>query len=369
MRPNPLPILSGPCLALALLLTAAGCGRRETATSIDTNSVATINLGPEDLGLADLSFNPVGIFVYGTVNPAVRVDIKAQVPGQISEMLVNRGDSVKNGQVIARFSNKTMVARVQAARAVLSAAERDQGATEVLFKAGAVSERANANAGVNVDSAKAQLAQAEETIDDAEVTSPIDGVVTERLINAGETAVPGQKLFSIINSSMLEMVSTVLPADFPFVRPGMKALLKFDSLNGASLEGEVVRLDPIADAQTRRVSVDIRINNSDRQVVPGIFGTGLIVTNASSFDKVLRIPSTAIRSDSEGIHVLLIDGDRISRRTVRLDESDAGDGMVRVVDGIPAGSRYLLNPGRSVIDGQRFNLLKPRAQRFGKPTP
>jgi len=369
MRPNLLPLLGGPCLALALFLTAAGCGRQGTTTSSNTNSVAPINIGTEDLGLADFSSNPVGIFVYGTVIPAVHVDIKAQIPGEISGMLVNRGDPVKKGQVLARFSDKTMVARVQAARAVLSAAERDQSATEVLFKAGAASERANANAGVNVDSAKAQLAQAEESIDNAEVTSPIDGVVTERLINAGETAVPGQKLFTVINSSILEMVSTVLPTDFPFVRPGMTALLKFDSLKGAPLEGEVVRIDPIADAQTRRVSVDIRIRNSDLRVVPGIFGTGLILTNASAFEKVLRIPSTAVRSDSGGVHVLLIDGDRIARRKVRLDDLDAGDGTIRVLEGIPDGSRYLLNPGKSVVEGQRVNLMKPRTQSSGKPTP
>ena len=326
----------------------------------------TINLGEEDLGVAEFRSQPVGIFVYGTINPSVRVEIKAQSTEKIDQVLVDRGEKVRTGQTLARFNDKAMLARMEAARAVLSAAERDQNATEVLFKAGAVSERANANAGVNVDSAKAQLAQIEESIQHAEVTSPVDGVVTERLISTGETAMPGQKLFSVINSSVLEMVSTVLPSDFPFVRPGMQAFLKFDSLNGTTLRGEVVRIDPIADSQTRRLNVDIQIKNSDLSIVPGIFGSGTIVTNNNSLEKVLRIPSTAIRSDSTGTFVMAIDGDRIVRRTIHIDETDNGGGMIRVLDGIPDGSRFLLNPGKSTTNGQPFNLLKSRGLGSGK---
>ena len=359
MKPHHLLNLSGRSLALALMLAAAGCGRDRSPGAVDTNSVSVINLGPEDIGVAEARSQPTGIFVYGTINPAVRVDIKAQVPGQIETVLVNRGERVKAGQVLARFNDKAMLARMTAARAALSVAERDQNATEILFKAGAVSERVNANAGVNVDSAKAQLAQAQENIDNANVDSPINGVVVERLVSSGETAMPGQKLFSVIDSSTLEMVSTFLPSDFPLIRPGMQAILKFDSLNDTTLSGEVVRIDPIADLQTGRITVDIRVKNDGLEIVPGIFGTGTIVTNANTMGKILRIPSTAVRSDGEGNHVMMLDGERIVRRGIHLDESDKGDGLVRVVDGLPEGSRYLLNPGKESVEGHPFKILNP----------
>ncbi|HTH47524.1 MAG TPA: efflux RND transporter periplasmic adaptor subunit [Candidatus Limnocylindria bacterium] len=348
----------GGVLAL-LLLSFAGPGcKRDQAD--DTGALAerdVVRLGVQDVGEA-VSRNVMdGIHIIGTVNPSVRVEVKAQVGGLIDTVLVDRGLVVTQNQVLAVFADRAMVAQLQSAKAQVAAAERDNAATELLFKAGAASERAFVNTKVGVDSARAQLTQIEDNYNNATIRSPIAGVVSERLVSAGESAGPGQKLFSVVNSSTLELTTAILPVDFSAVKVGMKAVMTFDSFGDRKIEGIVSRLDPVADARSRQVGVSIEIPNQEGELVAGIFGSGTILTNTGSMEKLMLIPSSAVRKEGDKSVVYTIGNGKLVRRVVSVDERSPEEGRARINSGLTEGDKIVLSPSAQLKDSAVVRIL------------
>ncbi len=350
---------AGPALTLALALAVigSGCKRGAAPESGKAAEDDVVTLGTQDVGDAVARSVVAGIHIMGSVNPSVRVDVKAQVGGLIDAVLVDRGMVVTQGQVLATFDDHALTAQLQSVKAQLAAAERDHAATEILFKAGAASERAYVNSKVGTDSSKAQLAQVQESVNNATVRSPIAGVVSERLVSAGESAVPGQKLFSVVNSTTLELSSSILPVDFAAVKVGMKAILTFDSFGNRKIEGKVSRIDPVADPRSRQVGLYIEIPNRAGELVAGIFGSGTLITNAASTDKMMLIPSAAVRSEGASNVVYTVADGRLTRRTVAIDAQSPEEGFTRIQSGLRDGEKIVLNPAKQLSSGAAVRIL------------
>lgn len=352
----------GATALLALALAGTGCNPDKSGDAGALAERDVVKLGVQDVGEA-VSRNVLsGVHIIGTVNPSVRVEVKAQVGGLIDKVLVDRGLVVTQNQVLAIFADRAMVAQLQSAKAQLAAAERDNAATELLFKAGAASERAFVNSKVGTDSARAQLTQIEDTYNNATVRSPIAGVVSERLVSAGESAGPGQKLFSVVNSTTLELTTSIQPVDFAGVKVGMKAVMTFDSFGKRQIEGTVSRLDPVADVRSRQVGVSIEIPNKEGELVAGIFGSGTILTNSGSLEKVMLVPSSAVRTEGDKTVVYAVDGAKLARHLVAVDAQSPEEGLTKINSGLKEGEKIVLSPSAQLKDGGAVRILSIATQ-------
>lgn len=300
-----------------------------------------------------------GVRITGTLNPAVRVEIKAQVSGQMDSIYADRGTVVTQRQVLAVTDDRAAKAQVESVKSQLAAAERDFNSSELLFKAGAASERAYVNAKVSVDSAKAQLTQAQQTVERGTIQSPIDGVISERAISAGEVVSPGQRLFAIVNSDNLECSASILPYDVVNIKIGQAAFLTLSAYHNRRFEGRIDRIDPVADPKSRRVGVYIRIPNQDRRLVAGLFASGTILTNALFAEqKVLVMPSAAVREENGVEVVYAVENDRLARHRVEIDRhGGAEEGLVEVRSGLQAGTRVVLSAPQELKDGMPVKII------------
>jgi membrane fusion protein (multidrug efflux system) len=351
------------CFCIGLLLTS--CQKKPAeAPSPAAKGPDLLEVNPADVVEATEKPLLAGVRVTGTLNPAVRLDIKAQTSGQIEMIGVDRGSVVTQKQVVARLEDQGIKAQLDSTKAQLAAAERDFGASEVLFKAGAASERTYVNAKVNVESTKAQLAQAQQNMDRATVRSPINGVVSERAVSAGEVVNPGQKLLTVVNSDVLECAVSVMPADLMNIRIGQTAYLQAAAYGDVGVVGRVERIDPIADPKSRRVGVYIMIPNTNRALVSGLFSVGIIMTNDSpAMQKVLVLPTSAVLDEKGKAVVLAIEGERLTRRTVEVRANSGEEGLVEVRSGISPGTKVLLSPGAGLKEGTRVRILEtPKTQ-------
>lgn len=360
-------ISAGPRTAFALalvLVVAGGCHRKDAATPTpDEAPAGPISLGPRDVAQVTSERVLAGVKVVGTLSPAVMVDLKARLAEEIETIHADRGTVVTQGQVLARLDNRGPLAQLNSAQSQLSAAERDFTAAETLFKGGAISERSLANARVNRDAAKTQLDEATQNLDHATVKSPVDGVVSDRAVSVGEAVSPGQVLFSVVNSENLECTVSVLPADVVNVRVGQRALLSLFAYGGLELEGRVARIDPLADAQSRRVGVHIRIPNADQRVVAGLFCTGTVVTNDASLDRsVLLVPAAAVLAEEGTQVVYSVREGRLRRSEVDLETDPNADGFVEVRSGLTVGETVVLSPTARLKDGLPVRLSAPGGQ-------
>lgn len=363
----------------------AGCTKPETTpTTGDTGTTAAtatnqtpIIVSAGDIATAESRVIGAAVLVSGNLDPAEIVVIKAQVPGTVTGVRVDRGSSVNRGAVLATIEAQGIrsqaagaEAQVAAARAQLSLAQQRLEASKKLFEAGAISSIEYRTAQANVDAADAQVAAARanaaganETAARATITAPISGVVSARMVNAGEAVNPGADLFTIVDASELELQGQVGVTEASRIRAGQTVTFSLDGYPNQVFRGAVARVDPTADPNTRQVGVYVRMPNQGRRIVGGQYARGSIETGGTTTATV--VPEAAIvgqQNDSATVFVVV--GNRVNRRTVTVGARDDATGLVAVT-GINSGDRVLLNPSSDVGDGTLISAPSDRTP----PTP
>lgn len=336
---------------LLAVATPAACGGGADSIEVNADSAAIVTLSARDIAVASSSVDGTGVTITGSLDPADQVEIKAQLSGQLESVLVERGVRVRRGSALARFESRVLRAQVASAQVQLVSAQRDLAAMRSLNSAGAVSERDLTQARVAAEAAQAQLAQAREALSQATVSSPITGVVSEKLVAAGEAVQPGQKLFTVVDASELELVGRVAAEQVGAIRTGQPASVTLDAYSGRVVRGAVSRIEPVADPGTRQVGVHIRVANPGHTLVAGLFATGRIETETEE-RIVLSIPATAVRSEGGQNVVYTVESGRIQQRTVTLGDRNDRTGLVTVRTGLPADVRVLVDPVNVKVGAQ-----------------
>ena len=344
-------------LLAATTLISTACSSTNAAELDRTKPQQNVvTLGERDVATATLLPIIAGIAVTGSLDPADRVEVRAELSGQVERVVVDRGSIVGREQMLAQFDASIVQARGTSAIVSLGARERDLDAADTLYRAGVLSERDFTQARVVRDAAKADLAQARDAVANATVRSPIRGEVSEKYVSAGEVVQPGAKLFTVVNNDALELAAEVGADQIGRVRVGQTVRLTLDAYAGRTFEGKVARIEPVADAATRRVGVYIRVPNQDHTIVAGLFATGMIVTSANKPTPVLAVPTSAVRADSGAAAVLVVAGDKIERRAITIGSRDDAAGLLEVRSGLTAGDRVIVAPGSGVALGTLIKL-------------
>ena len=352
----------------ASTLISSACSNTDAAElDAKTPKASVVMLGIRDVATATLTSITAGIAVTGSLDPADKVEIRAELSGQIEHVLVDRGSIVGADETLAKFDASIVQARGLSALVNLGARERDLDAADTLYRAGVLSERDFTQARVVRDAAKADLAQARDAVSNATVRSPIHGEISERHVSSGEVVQPGAKLFTVVNNDVLELAAQVGADQIGRVRVGQPVRLTLDAYAGRTFVGKVARIEPVADAATRRVGVYVRVPNGNHDIVAGLFATGTILTAADASTPVLAVPTAAVRTDSGSASVLAVVGDRVERRAIVIGSRDDAAGLLEVRSGISAGDRVIVAPGSGVAPGTVIKLSTDSTSETSRP--
>lgn len=355
--------------ALPLLLGAAGCGPKqdEKAKGNAETTPQAVVLGAQDLATAHLSAADAGVVVTGSLQPAWIVSVKAQVPGTVQGIRADRGVPVRRGQVLASILAEGLRGQAEGARAAVAAADANLAlarqrleSAKTLREAGAMSQidyqaaQAGYEAAVaQAVAARAQAAGAVEQAGHATLVAPIDGVVGQRKVEEGEAVSPGQELFTVVRSDWLELSGQVPVDEAARVRRGQPVVFTLDAYPGREFRGEVNRIEPMADPQTRQVGIYVRMKNPGT-LIGGQFAAGRIV--AGQAEQAVVVPETAVRREGTAAYVLVVQGDQVARRTVQVGAANPATGMVPVHSGLKAGERVIVTPAATLPEGTRVQV-------------
>lgn len=353
-------------LGITMLPVISGCSDDDSAaqTSAETDNVLV--LGERDVATVTEGVLEEGILVTGTLQPYLRVSVKAQVSGTLQNVRLAEGQPVRQGAVMAtidaegiRSQAASAQAAVAAAEANLALARRQLESAKTLYDAGAMSAIAYEQAQTAYESAEAQLAAAKSQAAGASeqagrttVNAPISGVVSARVAEAGEAVNPGQELFTIVNTSILELAGNVPVSSARFVEVGQPVVFTLDSYPGQAFRGTVARIDPTADPQSRQLGIYLRMENPGR-VVGGLFATGRILATDTGSGPL--VPIGALRGDANDQYVYVVRNQTIERQPVTVTARDQERGLASV-DSLEIGTVVITSPGAAVQQGMRVRL-------------
>lgn len=309
------------------------------------------------LATAPVTLREVGdLYRADAVIEAVRqATVSAQIAGNVVQFHVDAGDRVKRGQVLARIDTRDADAQVSAGRAGVAQAEAQLNQARVsyertqnLIKQGFVSQAALDKADADLKTAQAALAsavagntQALTSRSHAELRAPIDGVVSQRLLELGELAAPGKPVLMLHDPSQLRAVGAVPQFMLSQVAAATRAEVELPSL-GATLTARRVTVLPAADA--RLLSTVVRAELGADVPVGVVPGTAAKIVLSIGQAKKLVMPAQAVLRRGELTAAYVVGADsRPQLRQIRVGEAVA-DGQVEVLAGLVDGERVALDP-------------------------
>ena len=341
----------------------------------------------------------------GQIDAQRKVDLSANVMGQIVNLAVREGDVVKKGDFLLQIDQKQLAASAQGAEASMRALFSDRDAARAsLTEAELTYQRARNNfeqkiipaaeldrARTTLDSARANVsaieqriqqarsnvAAARDTLSKTTMTAPMAGIITALPVEEGEVAVigtmnnPGTKLLTIADMSVVEAVMEVDETDVPTVKVGQRATVTIDAYPNKTFEGVVTEvgsspMTPQAGQGTEAVNFEVKIQltNPPAGVRPGFSASADIITGMR--DQAIAIPlqalvvrekpaapgakaaakTTAKAIEEEGVYVHK-DG---KVAFVPVATGLAGDSNIEIVKGLTEGQEIVTGPFRALRD-------------------
>lgn len=280
------------------------------------------------------------------VRPEHTAELATRTSGVIRRVLVDVGDSVREGQNLVLLDDADVRASISRAEAGLELAQRYHARIEALEQDGAATGQELDEATARLRVAEAGVRQAQGGLTYSVLRAPFDGVVSARHADPGDLAVPGRPLLEISESGDL-VVEADLPARMG-VREGQRLIVEKMSGGGESWFAEIIRIVPVLDRSSQRFRIEARLEPTDEALpAPNSVVTILI---ASTVDTVVVIPADATFSRGQLTGVFVVRDSVLRLRWIRPGRERQS--TVEVLSGITGGEAVVRRPAADLMDGQ-----------------
>lgn len=201
------------------------------------------------------------IRVNGKTAPARQVEVNAETDGRVVAVGGERGSRMDEGELIVRLDERDRNARLAQAVATVKQRELEFDARAKLKGSSYVSEAQLQQAAAELEAAKAELARAELDIEYTRIAAPFDGALQERHVEIGDFVKLGDPVATYVDERKLIISADIAEFDAHYVVKGKKGTARLAS--GATVEGVVRYVAPVADDDTRTFRVELEIDNSE----------------------------------------------------------------------------------------------------------
>ncbi len=365
------------CLVLAGALLAAACSAEEESEPEGPQVVEAV---PVEQAPATRSLH-----YSATLRGAVEVRVFSQVPDRIRVLNVEQGDRVRRGQLIAVIAHNALssgleaaLAGVKSAQAQLEQLRNEQARVRKLHRAQAVGEaqldrieKQVQATEANVRRLEAMVNQATTQQDRAFVRAPIDGVIGERYLERGDMAAPQLPIVTIVQLDELKAEVQIPEFELPLIERAMDEAYPVRIRTAGLIDefgrrvphpARIVRISPTIDLATRMATVEIRCDNEQRRLRPGMLVDVEVVVEKR--DQSLLVPAYAVLrkgevgASGEAIQrvVFTAENGRARQHAVTVGIALPGtrradDGWIEVRSGLEPGDRVIVRGQHLIEDG------------------
>ena len=380
----------GKWVFLLVLLAAIGGGAWYWLTRERPVEVEVVSVTERAAGTQASVLNASGY-----VTARRRATVSSKVTGKVTEVNVEEGMAVREGQVLARLDDSTLQAALHLYRAQLEAAKRQIPESEVrLEQARVMLRRQEAlrkeglntpsdidNARAEVDSLIARIASAQEqvkvaesqiamqltAIEDTVIRAPFSGVAITKDAQAGEMVSPVSAgggftrtgISTIVDMKSLEIEVDVNESYINRVRAGQPVVAVLDAYPDWQIPANVITLVPTADRQKATVLVRIGFQELDPRILPdmGVKVTFLREAETSAApvaQSVTLVPQAAVRKEGDAAYVFVVRQNTVERRAIKTAGTD-GD-RLEVVAGLKGGDQVVISPPPEMTEGMLITI-------------
>ena len=329
--------------AVGCVLAALGV----TACHPDEHAGAPASSAPRVVPVqsAALASHQASEDVVGTVRSKQRAVIEAKVSGRLLQYLAAPGQIVKSGELLAELDVQEIRAKREQAQAMLDQARRDLGRQEQLIASKATSQQELDAAAARVKVTTAGLNEAETMLGYAKVTAPFDGVITRKLADLGDLAMPGKPLMEIESPANLRFETNLPESLLDRIKPGARLPVTIPTLP-KPLSATVSEISPVADALSRTFLVKLDLP-AEAGLRPGQFGRVAVPVVET---QLLLVPRHSVVKRGQMEMVFVVKENRATLRLVKTGK--LLDDQIEILSGIEPGDPVVTRDASLLTDGQ-----------------
>ena len=295
------------------------------------------------------------VVIQGRTEANRSVLISSETNGIVENILSNKGDQVKKGQIICKLSVDSRKAKLDEAEAFMRQKELEWEASKVLVEKGYRSQTKAAGSKAAFDASKALVIQMQKELENINIRAPFNGFFNDNLSEVGDFLAIGMPCGQIIDYNPILVTGQISEQEIKKVKTGVMAQTVLST--GERLEGLVSYISKTADKKTRTFRVEVKIENADFKIKDGITAELFLPTQ-----KVLAhlIPPSSLTLDQEGkIGVRHIDNNKVIFSNVEI----VGDkGELVWVTGLPDKVTIITVGQEFVIENQTVNYTLEESQ-------
>lgn len=344
--------LVGIILLMVTILPLIGCKSEEA-----TEAMASL---PEQTQVVTQPVKQVTtnnvIAVSGTLVADKTAPLSFLVSGRVNQVVVEEGDKVTKGQLLATIESQDYRNRLDMAEAAVLRAQDAYERYEPLYKEGAFTEKNIIALKANLSEAVAARNIARKAFKDTSLYSPITGIVGTKDIEIGQMVSAQSPAFTIVKTDLIYARVPVPETEIDQIDMGKSAHVSITALNSRTFEGKVSMIGAVADERTRTYPVKIELSNPDLLLRPG-----MIVQTDIKTDRpvtLLTTPGVAIVRDADNLtYVFVADKESKTSHRRRVVPGNAYQDEIAIRNGLTADDMVVISGQHKLTDGTPITII------------
>jgi len=324
----------------------------KTAFIAEGGGAVAVRVAPVEKKVVDLDFTANGNFI-----PKQELNFLSENAGRVSAIYVDEGDRVSKGQSLARIDAEIINTDRETAEATYQNAKRDEARYQNSFQTGGVTQQQLDQAKLATRNAELRLQASKRKLSDANIKSPINGIVNKRYIEVGAfVTAQGTQLFELVDVSKLKLKVNVNEAQVANLKVGDKIDIKSSVFPTDKFSGKVTFIAAKADG-TLNFPIEIEVDNTNKNTLKaGMYGTAVF-----KFPKQapsILIPRTSFVGSVSSNQVFVLNKANNTSKIKKVVSGRILGDNVEILEGLQEGETVITSGQINLAEGTAVSIVK-----------
>ncbi len=335
-------------LVVSAVIMAAGCGDKGGKTAEQTTKAEEVapTVSVQEVSVREV---PQEATYTTTVQAFVKNNIAPQTAGRISRILVDVGDSVKEGQVVAEM-DRTQLAQVELQ---MKNNEIEYNRIKGLYEVGAISKSDLDAIEMAYNLNKTQY---KNLLENSTLVSPINGVITARNYDAGDMYAMSAPIYTVEQIAPVKLLVGISETDYSKVKKGDSVKIEADALPGKTFHGKINKIYPTVDPATRTFTVEVVVDNNYKTLRPGMFARATVRFGVNNSVVIPDVAVVKQQGSGERFVYVLNQNGTVTYQKVVLGRRMGAE--YEVLEGISDGAKIVTGGQIRLKDGIKVTVNK-----------
>ena len=300
-------------ILFAILIVMAGCGqkqepvRKEVVTvKIKAQAVATVK------GKSNLHYS-------GTVEASQTIPLTFQNSGIVEQVLVQEGDVVRKGQLLAVVNKSDNQNIYNSSLAMYQQAKDAYDRMKQVYEKGSLSEVKWVEMETRLKQAESQMQISKDNLAKCNLYAPTNGIIGNRNIEPGQSSISSFAPIELVKIEIVSVKISVPENEIGKIKKGLNATFTISALGNKSYEGVISHVGVVADQFSRTYEVKMTVNNSNLEMKPGMVCD--VILNPATEKELVVVPNSAVSKDTEGntfVYLVSTDNKRVKKQIIEV---------------------------------------------------